>query len=115
MYKVSFKYRVDNCLNFRDHGFPVRVVVPGVVGARNVKWLNRIVISDQESQSHWQQNDYKGFSPNVDWNNVDYSKSPAIQNMPVTSAICSPEKGTELKKGEKVEIKGYAWSGGGNR
>ena len=22
-----------------DHGFPVRVIVPGVVGARNVKWL----------------------------------------------------------------------------
>lgn len=23
----------------RDHGFPIRVIVPGVVGARNVKWL----------------------------------------------------------------------------
>lgn len=23
----------------RDHGYPIRVVVPGVVGARNVKWL----------------------------------------------------------------------------
>ncbi len=23
----------------RDHGFPLRVIVPGVVGARNVKWL----------------------------------------------------------------------------
>lgn len=22
-----------------DHGFPVRIIVPGVVGARNVKWL----------------------------------------------------------------------------
>lgn len=26
----------------RDHGFPVRVVVPGVVGARNVKWLDKV-------------------------------------------------------------------------
>lgn len=24
----------------RDHGFPVRAVVPGIVGARNVKWLS---------------------------------------------------------------------------
>lgn len=23
----------------RDHGYPIRVIVPGVVGARNVKWL----------------------------------------------------------------------------
>lgn len=43
-----------------DHGFPVRLVAPGIVGARNVKWLSRIMMSDHESQSHWQQNDYKG-------------------------------------------------------
>lgn len=43
-----------------DHGFPVRVIVPGSVGARNVKWLSRIVASDDESDSHWQQADYKG-------------------------------------------------------
>ncbi len=25
----------------RDHGFPVRVLVPGVTGARSVKWLGK--------------------------------------------------------------------------
>lgn len=43
----------------RDHGFPVRVVVPGVVGARSVKWLGKIIASSGESQNHWQQKDYK--------------------------------------------------------
>lgn len=28
----------------RDHGFPVRAVVPGVVGARNVKWLDKVIL-----------------------------------------------------------------------
>ena len=42
-----------------DHGFPLRAVVPGVVGARSVKWLGRIVVSENESMSHWQKNDYK--------------------------------------------------------
>lgn len=28
----------------RDHGFPLRAVVPGVVGARNVKWLDKVGI-----------------------------------------------------------------------
>lgn len=28
----------------RDHGYPVRVIVPGVVGARNVKWLGKLYI-----------------------------------------------------------------------
>ena len=71
---VILAYEMNGVTLPRDHGFPVRVVVPGVVGARNVKWLNRIIISEHESDSHWQQSDYKGFSPSVDWNNVDWSK-----------------------------------------
>lgn len=101
----------------RDHGYPLRVIVPGVVGARNVKWLGRIVISSKESDSHWQQKDYKGFSPSTNWDNAVWEKSPAIQNMPVTSAICTPVNGEKVKvnKNGCVELKGYAWSGGGNR
>ena len=26
-----------------DHGYPIRVVLPGIAGARNVKWLESIV------------------------------------------------------------------------
>ncbi|XP_068238177.1 sulfite oxidase [Palaemon carinicauda] len=100
----------------RDHGFPVRVIVPGVVGARNVKWLGKIVVSKHESDAHWQQNDYKGFAPNVDWDTVDFSKSPAIQDLPVISAICVPEEGETLKVVDgKVTLRGYAWSGGGRK
>lgn len=101
----------------RDHGFPVRVICPGIVGARNVKWLSRITISESESDSHWQQNDYKGFSPSTDWDTVDFSKSPAIQNMPVTSAICVPKSGQPIKRNANgtITVKGYAWSGGGNK
>ncbi|XP_035427515.1 sulfite oxidase, mitochondrial [Cygnus atratus] len=96
----------------RDHGFPVRVVVPGVVGARSVKWLRRVAVSPAESPSHWQQNDYKGFSPCVDWDTVDYKTAPAIQELPVQSAITHPRPGAAVLAGE-LTVKGYAWSGGG--
>ena len=114
---VLLAYKMNGQVLNRDHGFPIRVIVPGVVGARNVKWLGRIEISSEESNSHWQQKDYKGFSPSTDWDTVDFSKSPAIQNMPVTSAICSPKNGESVKvdKDGMVTVKGYAWSGGGNR
>jgi len=29
----------------RDHGYPVRVVVPGITGARSVKWVGKILAS----------------------------------------------------------------------
>jgi sulfite oxidase len=42
-----------------DHGYPVRVLLPGIVGARNVKWVTRIEVQYQESTSCWNQNYYK--------------------------------------------------------
>uniref|UniRef100_A0A2P2I5P2 Sulfite oxidase n=1 Tax=Hirondellea gigas TaxID=1518452 RepID=A0A2P2I5P2_9CRUS len=114
--EVLLAYEMNGVPIPRDHGFPIRVIVPGVVGARNVKWLGRIIVSEEESPSHWQQNDYKGFSPNVDWDTVDFSKSPAIQEMPVVSAICSPGDGETVKPDNGVvTIKGYAYSGGGRK
>lgn len=64
-------------------------------------------MSKEESQSQWQQGDYKGFSPSTDWDNVDFSKSPAIQEMPVISAICDPQNSdvVEVKNG-KIQVKG---------
>ncbi|XP_076457669.1 sulfite oxidase-like [Babylonia areolata] len=98
----------------RDHGYPVRVIIPGVVGARQVKWLNKIYLSDEESECHWQRRDYKGFNSSVDWHNVDFDSSVAIMQLPIISAICDPPEGTELEEGaEEVTLRGYAWSGGG--
>lgn len=94
----------------RDHGYPIRVVVPGIVGARNVKWLGKIVASKEESDSHWQRQDYRSFSPDKDWDNVDFSESPSIQEMPVVSAICTHK--VDEAEG-MVSMKGYAWSGDG--
>ncbi|KAG5873360.1 hypothetical protein JTB14_022963 [Gonioctena quinquepunctata] len=113
---VLLAYEMNGVPIPADHGYPIRVIVPGIVGARNVKWLGRIIISEEESDSHWQQNDYKGFSPSTDWDTVDFTKSPAIQELPVISAICKPNQGdtVEVEDG-KISVKGYAWSGGGQK
>lgn len=109
----------------RDHGSPLRAVVPGHVAARSVKWLSKIVIADEESPSQWQRRDYKSFGPNQ--RSPDWDSAPAIQEMPVTSAItkvlvghCVREAGalgpTASDPGEgqqPVVVEGYAVSGGG--
>ena len=85
----------------------------------NSLMLLKLLVSSAESDSHWQQNDYKSFNPSVNWDTVDFSKSPAIQDMPVTSAICEPSNHTVVKvsskNGNEIKLKGYAWAGSGNR
>lgn len=115
---VILAYEMNGQPLHRDHGYPVRVVVPGVVGARHVKWLGRVRVAEGECESHWQQGDYKGFSPSTNWDTVDFSKAVSMQNMPVTSAICNLSTGDTVSLSDadgRLEVRGYAWSGGGSR
>lgn len=99
-----------------DHGFPIRAVTPGIVGARNVKWVDSVVVSKEESKSSWQRGvAYKGLSPSVTkYDGLDLAAFPGIQENPVHSAIVSPLRGESVDVDtDEVEVKGWALSGGG--
>ena len=42
-----------------DHGFPVRLLVPGWVGVANIKWLGQIEVADQPLFSPWNTTQYR--------------------------------------------------------
>jgi len=39
----------------RKHGFPTRLIVPGVYGIKNVKWITKIELSSGDFKGYWQQ------------------------------------------------------------
>jgi sulfite oxidase len=45
-----------------EHGFPLRVVVPGFAGVRSPKWLAAITVQDRPSDNHMQAPDYTRMS-----------------------------------------------------
>ena len=100
-----------------NHGFPVRVVVPGVAGARSVKWLDRVTVQMVESQNFYQQYDYKILPPAaVDKETAEkyWDEVPALQDMPVNSVITAPRSGERLQANSEgfVKVEGYALPGG---
>lgn len=97
-----------------DHGFPLRVIAPGHVAARSVKWVNRVIMSEEESTSQWQRRDYKCFGPN-DTEKPNWDMAPAIQETPVQSAITHIQRKEGNGKAQDVIIEGYAFSGGGRK
>lgn len=102
----------------RDHGFPLRVVIPGFVGARSVKWIKSIVVTKKECDGMHQTGiAYKQLAPNqkslavVPKGHIE--ALPPIDAVPVTSAITAPEPNTTVMPGGALLIKGYAYSGVG--
>lgn len=89
----------------RDHGFPLRAIVPGTVGVRNCKWLGSITVHPDESQSDWQQRDYKNYPP---WLKAPAPGFDSVYDMPIQSQITEA-----ARDGDYVTVKGYAYCGGG--
>lgn len=98
-----------------EHGFPIRLIAPGVVGVRNVKWVGKINVSNVEAEGPWQRGiAYKGFSPSIKAidNSMNVEDVMSMQEMPVQSSIVFPSEG-EVITLDDVEVRGFAWSGGG--
>ena len=99
------------------HGYPIRVVVPGIAGCRSVKWLDRISVQTEESDNLYQRYDYKRLPPEAtdhDAAKQFWDVTPAMQEMPANSAIASPRSGNTviLPTSGRVTVRGYALPSG---
>lgn len=94
-----------------EHGFPLRVVVPGYIGARSVKWLEAVEVRDTPSDNFYQARAYKLFPPHVGPGDADWSRGLTLGELSVTSAICRPTDGGRVAAG-RVTVAGYAMAGG---
>jgi len=94
------------------HGFPLRVVVPGYIGARSVKWLTRVTLITHPSKNYFQSHAYQLFPPHESAETVDWDSGIQLSELDVNCVITSPHAGDKIKAGA-IQIKGYAMSGGG--
>jgi len=97
----------------RIHGYPLRVVVFGYIGARSCKWLYKINVIGEPSLAPVQMKEYLYYSPQMGKHNVTYSNGFSIQTMPVSSAIMTPVNHEQIVHDGKIKLTGWAYSGNG--
>jgi DMSO/TMAO reductase YedYZ molybdopterin-dependent catalytic subunit len=89
-----------------DHGFPLRLVLPGWIGIASIKWLGSLEVSTQEQTSPW----------NTIWYRMTGGSyppdSPPLTVGPVRSAFELPWNAT-LPRRHEVVLTGRSWSGAG--
>jgi sulfite oxidase len=92
------------------HGAPLRLVVPGYIGARSVKWLSRITVQEEPSDNYFQAKAYRLFPASVDGSNVVWDEGMMLGTFNVNSLICEPVGGATLAAGP-VTVRGWAFAG----
>ncbi|MBV9390986.1 MAG: sulfite oxidase [Verrucomicrobia bacterium] len=90
-----------------QHGAPLRAIVPGYIGARSVKWLQRINLLNAPSTNLFHAHAYRLFSPAASSSDANWEQALELGELSVNSCICSIE---EVSDG--LLIKGYATAGG---
>ncbi|MEC9092596.1 MAG: molybdopterin-dependent oxidoreductase [Planctomycetota bacterium] len=86
-----------------DHGYPLRTVVPGYIGARSVKWLGKIIVSDKPSPNHYLATAYKIVKKT---DPIDWTESGPIYRYPINGAIATPKAQVRVPAG-LINVSGY--------
>jgi DMSO/TMAO reductase YedYZ molybdopterin-dependent catalytic subunit len=91
--EIIVAYDLDGAPLPSSHGFPARMVIPGLYGMKGPKWLDRIDLVNRESGGYWEQ---QGWDHN-----------PIVKT---TTRIDAPVDGGVVKLGP-VTIAGVAFAG----
>ena len=116
---VILAFKQNGRLLTPDHGFPVRVIIPGFIGGRMIKWLEEITVTSEESQNYYHFHDNRVLPSVVDETRANeegwwYKPDFIINDLNINSAIISPghDEALALTSGTVIPFKGYAYSNG---
>src|SRR5215213_6999124 len=89
------------------HGFPLRAVVPGWIGARSVKWLGSISLRTDPTENYFQTQAYRVQRELNPRDPRDVSAGVALSEVPVNSVIVDPAPDRQLPPG-RTTVRGWA-------
>ena len=121
---MMLSYKMNGEMLRPDHGKPLRVVIPGQIGGRSVKWLKKLIITEGPSDNWYHIYDNRVLptmvSPEESANNPSWwtDERYAIYDLSTNSATAFPAHEEQIcLKGapQKYRARGYAYAGGGRR
>ncbi|KAK5700917.1 hypothetical protein LTR97_005435 [Elasticomyces elasticus] len=121
---MMLAHRMNGEMLRPDHGKPLRVVIPGQIGGRSVKWLKKLVVTAEPSDNWYHIYDNRVLptmvSPEESANDPKWwmDERYAIYDLSTNSATAYPAHEEQLclvASEPNYRVKGYAYGGGGRR
>ena len=105
--EVLLAWRMNSEPLPRIHGGPVRVVVPGYIGARSVKWVTAICVQSVPSENYFQASDYRILPPDADPETAAPGEGISLSSLALNCDILVPTDDAEISAGPPT-IRGWA-------
>jgi len=99
-------WEMDDAPLTRVHGAPARIVVPGYIGARSVKWVERIEVRDAPSDNYFQATAYRVLPSDADPDSAGPGDGISLGPWSLNCDILVPAPGS-VATGAQV-VSGYA-------
>ncbi|MFN2621978.1 MAG: sulfite oxidase [Chthoniobacterales bacterium] len=106
---VLLAYEMNGEKLSATHGFPLRAIVPGWYAMASVKWLRRIIVTDQPFNGFYQSLDYSYW----DRSGVLPTLTPLTEQQ-TKAEIARPENGETITAKSDYCVRGAAWTGTGD-
>lgn len=94
----------------RVHGAPVRIVVPGFIGARSVKWVAVITATAVPSDNFFQSTAYRVLPPDADPTTIGPGAGFPLGPVALNTDILDPGPGSTVRVGVTT-VRGFAYAG----
>jgi nitrate reductase (NAD(P)H) len=121
-YDIIIAYEANGERLQPDHGHPVRLIIPGYIGGRMIKWLKHINVIPNETKNHFHYHDNRILPPHITaeesltgkwWYKPEY----IFNELNINSAISAPTHDEQLPIAKNIDkiytVSGYSYTGGG--
>jgi len=121
-FDVLIAYEANGDVLQPDHGYPVRLIIPGYIGGRMIKWLAQINVIEHETKNHYHYHDNRILPPHITaeeslkgewWYKPEY----IFNELNINSAISAPDHNESLSIAKNIDkeyaVSGYSYTGGG--
>jgi DMSO/TMAO reductase YedYZ molybdopterin-dependent catalytic subunit len=105
---VLLAYKMNEVELPPEHGYPLRAIVPGWFAVASIKWLQRIIVTDQPFNGYYQTLDY------AFWKRTgNEAQLTPLSELQIKAEIARPKVGDTVPANSKVRVHGAAWTGSG--
>jgi DMSO/TMAO reductase YedYZ molybdopterin-dependent catalytic subunit len=105
---VLLAYKMNGSDLPPEHGFPVRAIVPGWYAVASIKWLQRIIVTDEPFAGYYQTIDYAYWK-----RRAEVAELTPLTEIQIKAEIAKPAEGETVPANSRVRVHGAAWTSDG--